>query len=306
MAERTRNADTEFRGTFEEPPYFEDLSERAAVKLTSLLRLSGRPHYRLFTREVAGTPHFKERTGQFIPIHYLELEATDLPVPTRDPVRVEVRIRLGAQRAADGSVERLVNEAWTEITSTGPDGRPVLLGRTHKQAVFTSGHPDPARRRVTVLHPSFGLGDVPRRAVRCVTVDELLAAPPETVLEGDLGTSAVHAWSYQQTDPNRHVHAMEYVRVAEAFATDALAARGRDPRAHVFVRARVVFRRPCFVGEWYRVRGAWHTGPDGAPVVVATVHPLATPDADLGRPATVVQLHARKSLPSRAVRDKGR
>jgi hypothetical protein len=296
MAERARSADTEFRGTFHEPPYFEDLSERAAVKLTSLLRLSGRPHYRLFTTEVALTPHFKERTGQFIPIHYLELEATDAPVPTRDPVRVDVRIRLGAQRDAGGVVERLVNEAWTEISSTGADGRPIVLGRTHKQAVFTGSDADPARRRVTRLHPSFGLGDVPRRDVRCITVDDLLAAPPGTVREDALGPSPAHAWSYQQTDPNRHVHAMEYVRVAEAFATDALAAHGRDPRAHVFVRARIVFRRPCFVGEWYRVRGDWLTGADGAPVVIATIHPAPTPDGELGRPATVVQLHARKSL----------
>jgi hypothetical protein len=89
---------------------------------------------------------------------------------------------------------------------------------------------------------------------------------------------------------------MESGRGAAASPTDALAARGRDPRGHVFVRARIVFRRPCFVGEWYRVRGDWLTRPDGAPVVVATVHPLAAPDADLGRPATVVQLQARKSL----------
>jgi hypothetical protein len=296
MADRTRSVDTEFRDSFEEPPYFEDLSERSAVKLTSLLRLSGRPHYRLFTREVAGTPHFKERTGQFIPIHYLELETTDAPVPTRDPVRVDVRIRLGAQRNAAGEVERLVNEAWTDISSAGPDGRPVVLGRTHKQAVFTSAHPDPARRRVVSLHPSFGLGDVPRRDVRCFTVDDLLAAPPGAVREDDLGVSAAQAWSYQQTDPNRHIHAMEYVRVAEAFATDALAARGRDPRAHIFVRARIVFRRPCFLGEWYRVRAEWLTAAEGAPVVIATIHPLATPDAPIGRPATVVQLRARKAL----------
>lgn len=295
MAQRARSADTEFRGTFEETTHFEDLTERAAVKLTSLLRLSGPPHYALFTREIA-TPHFKERTGQFIPIHYLDLEATDAPVPTRDPVRVDVRILLGAQRDAAGAVERLVSEAWTELTVPGLDGRALLLGRTHKQAVFTTADPDPAKRRVTVLHPSFGLGDVPRRDVRCVTVDDLLVAPPETVHEDELGTSGPLAWSYQQTDPNRHVHAMEYVRVAEAFATGALAARGRDPRRHVFVRARVVFRRPCFLGEWYRVRADWRTGADGAPVVIATIHPSATPDGPLARPATVVQLHARKFL----------
>ena len=44
------------------------MSERAAVKLASMLRLTGRPHCTLWAREIGG-PHFKERTGQFFPIY---------------------------------------------------------------------------------------------------------------------------------------------------------------------------------------------------------------------------------------------
>jgi hypothetical protein len=75
------------------------------VKLTSLLRLTGRPHYTLWAREV-GSPPFKERTGQFIPIYYLDLQVTDAPVETRAALRVDVRIRLGKHLGPDGTIDR--------------------------------------------------------------------------------------------------------------------------------------------------------------------------------------------------------
>ena len=134
--------DTEFRGTFHEPPYFEDLSERGAVKLTSMLRLTGRPHYTLWAPEI-GSPHFKERTGQFFPIYYLDIEVTDAPIETREAVQVDVRIHLGKHLAPDGTVDRLISEAWTEVTSIPDTGGRRRLGGTHKQAVFTRPDPDP-------------------------------------------------------------------------------------------------------------------------------------------------------------------
>ena len=85
-----------------------------------------------------------------------------------------------------------------------------------------------SRRRVTILHPSLGLGDLPRREIRPFEVADLLAPPTNSVPDGELADREAHVWSYQQTDPNQHVHAMEYVRVMEAFAADQLARRGRS------------------------------------------------------------------------------
>src|SRR5581483_9719827 len=226
--ERQRDPDAEFVGTFREPPAFEDLSERMAVKLTSMLRLTGPPHYELWQREIGG-PHFKERTGQFLPIYHLDVEVTDAPIETRQMLDVAVRIRLGKEIGADGRVERLLSEADTELTAPTAAGGRVRLGRTRKQSIFTRADPDPARRRVTTLHPSFGLGELPRRELRAVKPDELLAPPADGRHLGALGPGPSHAWSYQQTDPNRHVHAMEYLRVVEAFATTELARAGRLP-----------------------------------------------------------------------------
>jgi hypothetical protein len=295
MQERT--ADTEFRGTFYEPPYFEDLSERAAVKLTAMLRLTGRPHYTLWAREI-GSPHFKERTGQFFPIYYLDVDVTDVPVETREAVQVDVRIRLGKHLAPDGTVERLISEAWTEVTSDTPDGR-VRLGGTHKQAVFTRPDPDPEKRKVRVLHPSLGLGDLPSRHIRPFMLEDLVGPPDGFVRREEFTEADAHVWSYQQTDPNAHVHAMEYVRVMEGFVADELARHGRSPREYYFRRARILFRRPCFTGQWFRRTARRFTDPDGEDLLIGAIHSGgAPPDPGAGPPAALVHLQTKKSLPS--------
>jgi hypothetical protein len=254
-----------------------------------------------------GTPHFKERTGQFIPIYYLDLEVTDTPVETREPLQVDVRIRLGKHLGPDGAVDRLLSEAWTEVSAPAAGGARLRLGTTHKQAVFTRPDPDPSRRKVRVLHPSMGLGELPSRVIRPFEMDDLLAPPPGFAGGESLADREPHVWSYQQTDPNRHVHAMEYVRVMEAFAADELARHGRSPRDYFFARARVIFRRPCFTGDWFRRTARRFTGGDGEDLLIGTIHPGPEPDAAARNlPAAVVQLFTRKSLQSSGDSDKGR
>lgn len=268
-----------------------------------MLRLTGRPHYTLWAREIGGA-HFKERTGQFFPIYYLDVRVTDVPVESREPLRVDVRIQLGKHLAPDGSVDRLISEAWTEVTSTAADGRRLHHGSTHKQAAFTRPDPDPARRRVRVLHPSLGLGALPSRHIRPFGEADLIGAPEGFAAAETFADREAHCWSYQQTDPNGHIHAMDYVRVMEAFVADALARRGA-PADRFFARARVLFRRPCFTGEWYRRAVRRFAGPGGEDLVIGTIVPVPGPDSPpAGRPATVVQLLARKSLQSEPGWDK--
>jgi hypothetical protein len=152
----------------------------------------------------------------------------------------------------------------------------------------------------------MGLGALPTREIRPFDMDDLLAVPAGFTDGENLADAEAHVWSYQQTDPNRHVHAMEYVRVMEAFAADALARRGRSPGEYFFARARVLFRRPCFTGEWFRRTARRFTRGDGEDLLVGAIHPVPTPDAPAGdRPAAVVQLFTRKSLQSSEDRDKG-
>ena len=291
-----RTADSEFTGTFAQECAFEDLSERRAVKLASMLRLTGRAHHALWTTHVGGA-HFKERTGQFLPIYYLDFAVTDAPVPSRDPVQVDVRIRLGRHVDADGVVQRLVSESFLALWARDASGARIDLGTGHKQSIFTRPHSDPTRRRVTELHPALGLGALPAREIRPTTVDELLApSPDQRPLGAPIDDDRAQAWAYAQSDPNQHVHAMEYLRVVETFAATELAHRGRDPGTYVVERARMLFRRPCFTGGWYRRRLVRHGAPDGVETIVATVHPA--PDAASAAdpsPATVLRLTLRPS-----------
>lgn len=290
-----RSPDTEFRGTFRAPSYFEDLTERCAVKLTSLLRITGPPHYNLWQEQVGGA-HFRERTGQFIPIYFLDLTVTDEPVETRDGFDVEVAIRLGKELGGDGRVQRLLSEGETAVwAQRATGGRRICVGRTRKLSVFTRPDPDPALRKVTALHPYMRFAGLPERQLHLPSVDELLAPPAgcEIAEPGLLRDSDFGVWSYQQTDPNQHVHAMEYVRTLELFATEQLARFGRSPRGFFFDRARVLFRRPCFTGDFYRREGRLFSDPaGGAEWLVASlwrVEPEGPPAADRA-PAVVIQL----------------
>jgi len=91
----------------------------------------------------------------------------------------------------------------------------------------------------------------------------------------------------------------------EAFAAEQLARRGVSPRGYYFARARILFRRPSFTGQWYRRTARWYAGPDGGEVLIGAIHPVLDPEAPpAGSPATVVQLYAKKSLLSPGRSDK--
>ena len=153
--------------------------------------------------------------------------------------------------------------------------------------------------------PSLGLGDLPERQIRPFGLEDLLALPAGYGGGDEMADREAHVWSYQQTDPNPHIHAMEYVRVMEAFAAEQLARRGRSPREYYFARARILFRRPSFTGQWYRRTARRFAGQDGAELLIGAIHPVPDPDAPLaGTPTTVVQLYARKSLLSPSRSDK--
>jgi hypothetical protein len=293
-----RTADTEFRGTFRSATNFEDLTERCAVKLTSLLRITGPAHYGLWSDQVAG-PHFRERTGQFIPIYSLDLSVNDEAVETRDGFDVEVTIRLGREIGSDGEVSRLVSEGQTQVFAHLSEGGRIRVGGTTKHCVFTRPAADPGRRRVTELDPCMNLGRLPEREVRLPTLAEVTTAP-DLYRRAEASTfedREPHVWSYLQTDPNKHVHAMEYVRTIERFATDQLARLGCSPRTYFFDRARVIFRRPCFPGDLYVCRGALFLSPDGErDLFIGAIHPVrpeAIPAAELPV-AAAMQLFVRK------------
>lgn len=289
----TRSADTVFRRTFEAPFSFEEISERGALKLTSVLRTTAPRHFELWLDEIGG-PDFFEVTGQFIPIVAFDLFVSDQPIQMGAPFEVDVSIRLGRQLGHDGEVRRLISESIAEVFSQhAKTGERVLIARNLKHNALSRNDPDPDARRVTELHPSMNLGSVPKRTISFPTVNTLLAETAGREAAAKFEDADPHYWSYLQTDMNQHIHAMEYVRMMELFAVDHLAAFGQSPRDYVIERARVAFRKPCFTGETYHRTARYYDEDGETPSILAGALYKGSTRDSVEKPALATQMFVR-------------
>lgn len=244
-----------------EPVRFTDLSERLAVKLSALPGYLSRAHFQSWHRRV-GAPDFSDFSGVFTPLVYVDAEVTDLALasPTlRGGVRVRGQTHLAKSLDPDGAVRRLAREGHYALTTDAGD----VIGRARFVNVFTRYDADPARRRVTELPPEMKLGAVPSRVI---DIPEVADVVRDVGRAPDFVDHEAGVWHYTQTDANRHVNSMEYLRSMEDFVAGALAVRGHDLRVLYPARARIVYRKPCFRGERYE-RTAWLGGE--SPLVVA-------------------------------------
>lgn len=246
-----------------EPVRFTDLSERLAIKLSALPGYLSRAHFQSWHRRV-GAPDFSDHGAVFTPLVFVDIEVDDLSLAAtamRGGVRVRGRTHLAKTLDSNGSVRRLAREGHYELTTDAGEA----VGRARFVNVFTRYDTDPARRRVTELPPEMNLGTVPSRVIDVPETTDVL---PPLGRSPDFVDHEAGVWHYTQTDANRHVNSMEYLRSMEDFVAGALAVRGHDLRVLYPARARIVYRKPCFRGERYE-RAAWLSG--DAPLVVAGV-----------------------------------
>ncbi len=176
-----------------------------------------------------------------------------------------------------GAIDHIVREGRHTIL-TGAE----VVGRAHLINVFTRYDPDPARRRVTELPPDMRLGPAPSRVIALPAIGDLIPVGRRP----DFTEAEPRVWHYGQTDPNRHVSGMDYVRTMECYVADVLQHAGHDLRRLYFSRARIIYRKPCFRGEGYR-RVAWFQGE--APLVIAGAF-YKEGDPPGARPAVAVEL----------------
>jgi hypothetical protein len=270
-------ADLILRARYRERIHFPDLTERLGLRLSSIMHYMARAHFLLWHRKVGG-PDFTDPRGVFTPLVAVELETSDVPVDPRQSFLVHGETYLAKTVDDHGAVRQLVREGRHSVH----DASGAVVARAKLSNVFTRYDPDPARRRVTELPRELGLGTAPSRVTELLDVAALVptARRPDFVEPGE------RVWHYGQTDANRHVNSMEYLRTMELFVADALHAAGHDLRRLFFSRARIVYRKPCFRGEGY-VRSAWFRGE--APLVVSGVF-RKSGDAPEARPAVAVEL----------------
>jgi hypothetical protein len=274
---RKNPADVVFRARLREVVHFPHLTERLALRLSSIPAYTAQAHFGIWHKKL-GSPDFTKPDAIFTPLVHVELEATDVRCDPREPFHVHGETFLAKTLDETGAVRHLVREG--RHTVLRPDG--TIVGRARLMNVFTRYDPDPARRRVTTLPPELGLGDVPSRVTTLPDVETLVPADRAP----DFVEQTTSVWHYGQTDANRHVNGMEYLRSMELYVADALHGTGHDFRRLYFARARIVYRKPCFRGEGYR-RRAWFRGE--APLLVAGAFTKADDGAD-ARPAVAIEL----------------
>lgn len=285
---------------------WEDLTERWSFKLHSTLRYTGRFHYALWENEIVG-PDFFEETGQFAPIYSMEIEVSDDPLDMRERLTVETRVRLGRTVDAAGDTTRIVSQAEQKIRGRSREGREVDVCRLLKHSVFTRPEGPKEERRVRELHASLGLGPTPPHRMSLLSVLDLSVPPAD--FHPHVERRAFEAldpeprvWGYEQTDPNRHVHAMDYVKVMESFGWDHLHRAGISAGNHYYDGCRILFRAPCFRGEPYLCKGRFEPRDDrsgGGGLMLGQILKAGEDGKprEPARPAVVVQLSFRPNAP---------
>jgi len=275
VRQRRNPADIVVRAKLREVVRFPDLTERLALRLSSIAAYTAQAHFGVWHKKL-GSPDFTKPDAVFTPLVHVELEATDVRVDPREPFHVHGETFLAKTLNDDGSIRHLVREGRHSVMR--PDG--TIVARARLMNVFTRYHADAARRRVTELPPEMNIGSTPSRVT---TLPDL-----ETLVPGDRRADFVEetagVWHYGQTDANRHVNGMEYLRAMELYVADVLHGAGHDLKRLYFTRARIVYRKPCFRGEGYR-RRAWFRGE--APLTIAGAF-FKADDGD--RPAAAVEL----------------
>jgi hypothetical protein len=280
MTRRVEPTERVIRARLRETVSFPDLTEHRTLRLAAIQHYTARAHFAPWHR-VLGRPDFAGLTGLFTPLVYVELEVFEVPFDFAAKVAVAGETYLARTVDAAGATRQLVREGRHRLST--------LAGRTVAEArlvnVFTRYDPDPVRRRVTAFPPALGLG-VPQRIIEFPSTEALLGAerPP------DFREQQPGVWHFGQTDPNRHVNGVEYLRVMETFLANLLHARGQDLRRLYAARARMVYRKPCFRGEAYR-RAAWFAGE--APLTLAGAF-FKEGDGPGTRPAAVIEVTYRQ------------
>src|SRR5262245_24204695 len=158
MASRKNPADLVLRARLREVVHFPDLTERLALRLSSIATYTAQAHFGIWHRKL-GSPDLGKAGGIFTPLVHVDLEATDVRVDPREPFHVHGETFLAKTLDDQGNVRHLVREGRHEVRR--PDG--TVVARARLANVFTRYDPDPARRRVTQLPPELGIGTEPSR-----------------------------------------------------------------------------------------------------------------------------------------------
>ena len=267
-------------------PSFQDLDQHFRLKPRAYVELCMPPAFRKL-QEKANLLAVR-RAGYWPMMYHLTFEPADMPLAFAAPLQIDFQAHLrryspAGQPGAPDADRLLIDLRFAmlgrrglgkpeEMSPGGPD-ETGWDGAEHDEAereeagkarivqVFTRPMAPPGERQVTELPEEFRLFREHPWEGPYPTWDLLGEVPPG--FSEAPGEVAPHdsVWGLPNTDVNQHVNLTEYISKMEDHLSRMLYAAGSDLRRHRVIRAELLFMKPFFPGEPYRVSGRlWRRG----------------------------------------------
>lgn len=265
-------------------------------------------HYRLKHRafiEICMSPVFEELETKFrmlalrqkgiVPImFYLDFHASRTPIAFGRKVSTEYAVSIHRTESENGAPRRLLLDMRAKVKAHRGSGSASALGFEKEKGpleevggcqvlqVFTRPLAPAGERGITELPQELEAFNVRPWEAPYPTVDRLLAGPeggsePQGWAEPDTGDwrESTSVWGMPNTDVNQHINVEEYIAHMENHASRLLHAAGLPLTQHHHGRVQVIFRRPCFPGDLFGLRGRlWIK--DGRTVCVTGLHDITS------------------------------
>ena len=183
------------------------------------------------------------------------------PIAADHPLTAHCRYDLAHQR--DGAeVVRLLLRIWLDLrgprapargTPPAGAGEVVAAGALYAEHVFTRPFAAAGQRRVTQL-PAGRWPPVPTERAEWLAAPALRQPGLQEVAQGAWTCDAAPVvFGLGDTDANRHVNSLVYLRVCYAAALRALVRHG-SPAPLTLQYQELRFRKPCFAGDVMQVK----------------------------------------------------
>ena len=207
---------------------------------------------------------------------------------------------------AEERVERLILETRTTLTghlATGspaslgfepPLGAPAVAGTGRVLHVLTRPQSPAGQRWVSEIPDEIGFLDLHSFEDPFPTIVQLSEIDQGFTEVRGGALRATGIWGLANSDVFQHVHAREYTMAMENGIALSLAASKMPLERHVTTRARVIFRRPSFVGQHYLLRLRLFRR-DAETIALGAVHRPDETDDDNGRASVFLRFEGRLS-----------
>ena len=249
-----------------------DLDQNRNLKIRSFLGLVLAPVFRellprlgyaeMGRRGIAPGQYFQDFRNHPAPFGYGDRFRNRHEIRLCRSVSIEQRSR----DAAPERIERLILETRAMLTAPiaigvptavgfePPLGAPATAGTGRVLHVLTRPQSPPGERWVTAIPEELRFFAVHGFNEPYPTIPLLRALEDgfAEVAAGEPPQAGV--WSIANSDVFQHVHAREYTMAAENAVGRGLAVARLPVERYVATRCRVIFRRPAFVGQAYRLR----------------------------------------------------